>query len=63
MESNAITKKLNAIFDGKKIGSSMLRKMYLTNKYSDVIENMKDDAENMGTSTGVMQTNYIKQTT
>jgi hypothetical protein len=61
MESNAITKKLNAIFDGKKIGSSMLRKMYLTDKYSDVIENMKDDAENMGTSTGVMQTNYIKQ--
>jgi len=39
----------------------MLRKMYLTNKYSNVIDEMKQDAENMGTSTNVMQTNYIKQ--
>ena len=61
MESNALTKKLNAIFDGKKIGSSMLRKMYLTNKYSDVMNDMKNDVENMGTSSSVMQTNYIKQ--
>ena len=61
MESNALTKKLNAIFDGKKIGSSMLRKMYLTNKYSDVMTEMKTDAENMGTSSSVMQTNYIKK--
>ena len=60
MESNALTKKLNNIFD-KKIGSSMLRKMYLTNKYSKVMEDMKDDAENMGSSVGVIQTNYIKQ--
>jgi len=61
LESNALTAKLNNIFDGHKIGSSMLRKMYLTNKYSDVMENMKEDAENMGTSTNVMQTNYIKK--
>lgn len=61
LESNALTAKLNNIFDGHKIGSSMLRKMYLTNKYSDVIDEMKKDAENMGTSTNVMQTNYIKQ--
>jgi len=61
LESNALTSKLNAIFDGHKIGSSMLRKMYLTNKYSNVIDEMKQDAENMGTSTNVMQTNYIKQ--
>ena len=60
MESNALTKKLNNIFD-KKIGSSMLRKMYLTNKYSKVMEEMKDDAKDMGTSVGVAQTNYIKQ--
>lgn len=60
MESNALTKKLNNIFE-KKIGSSMLRKMYLTNKYSKVMEDMKEDAENMGTSVGVAQTNYIKQ--
>lgn len=60
MESNALTKKLNNIFE-KKVGSSMLRKMYLTNKYSKVMETMKEDAENMGTSVGVAQTNYIKQ--
>jgi integrase len=61
LESNALTSKLNNIFDGHKIGSSMLRKMYLTNKYSDVIDEMKKDGEKMGTSTNVMQTNYIKQ--
>ena len=60
MESNALTKKLNNIFN-KKIGSAMLRKMYLTNKYSDVMEEMKEDAENMGSSVGVIQTNYIKK--
>ena len=63
MESNALTKKLNAIFDGKKIGSSMLRKMYLTNKYSDVMNEMKDDVKDMGTSSNVAQTNYIKKNT
>jgi hypothetical protein len=58
-ESNQLTKKLNEIF-GKKIGSSMLRKIYLTDKYSDTIESMKQDAADMGTSTSVMTTNYIK---
>jgi integrase len=58
-ESNALTKKLNNIFE-KKVGSSMLRKMYLTNKYSKVMEEMKEDAKDMGTSVGVAQTNYIK---
>ena len=62
MESNALTKKLNNIFN-KKIGSAMLRKMYLTNKYSDVMNEMKEDASAMGTSVGVAQTNYIKKDT
>jgi hypothetical protein len=35
--------------------------MYLTNKYSKVMEEMKEDAKDMGTSVGVAQTNYIKQ--
>ena len=61
MESNALTAKLNNIFDGHKIGSAMLRKMYLTNKYSDVMNEMKQDAENMATSTSTIQNNYIKQ--
>jgi hypothetical protein len=58
--TNSITLLLNRIFK-KKIGASMLRKMYLTNKYGDNNEQLKADAEGMGTSTGVIQTNYIKK--
>lgn len=58
-ESNQLTKRLNEIF-GKRVSSSMLRKIYLTDKYSDTIESMKQDAADMGTSTSVMTTNYIK---
>ena len=58
--TNSITLLLNRIFK-KKIGASMLRKMYLTNKYGDNNEQLKTDATNMGTSTGVIQTNYIKK--
>jgi hypothetical protein len=58
-ESNQLTKKLNEIF-GKRVSSTLLRKIYLTDKYSDTIESMKQDAADMGTSTSVMTTNYIK---
>lgn len=55
---NSITYILNKIF-GRKIGSSMLRHIYLSGKYGDVMEEMKDDAKSMGHS---MQTqkDYIK---
>lgn len=59
--TNSITILLNRIFK-KKIGASMLRKMYLTNKYSDNAEQLKKDAANMGTSVEVIGTNYIKKT-
>jgi hypothetical protein len=58
-ESNQLTKKLNEIF-GKRVSSTLLRKIYLTDKYSDTIKSMKQDAADMGTSTSVMTTNYIK---
>lgn len=58
--TNSITLLLNRIFK-KKIGASMLRKMYLTNKYGEQSNEMNEDAKNMGTSTNVMQTNYIKK--
>jgi hypothetical protein len=58
--TNSITLLLNRIFK-KNIGASMLRKMYLTSKYGDNAEQLKTDATNMGTSTGVIQTNYIKK--
>jgi hypothetical protein len=45
----------------KKISSTMLRSIYLSGKYKDVMEDMKDDATSMGTSLGVIQSNYIKK--
>jgi len=56
----SITRILNKIFD-KKVGSSMLRNIYLTDKYSAINKEKQEDAENMGTSTGTMDNNYIKE--
>ena len=55
---NSITRILNKIF-GKKIGSSMLRHIYLTNKYGDLLKEQKDDSAKMSHSIG-MQREYIK---
>jgi hypothetical protein len=57
--SNDITRKLNKIFD-KKIGSSMLRNIFLTDKYSDNLKELNNDAKNMGTSKNTIESNYIK---
>lgn len=57
--SNDITRRLNKIF-GRNISSSMLRNIYLTSKYSKVMNDMKDDTEKMGTSANTAQHNYIK---
>ena len=53
---NAITRILNRIF-GKKVGASMLRHIYLSDKY-DITE-MKKDADAMGHSTAE-QRDYLK---
>lgn len=55
---NGITRLLHKIFK-KKIGSSMLRHIYLTTKYGDQLTEMKEDAEAMGHSTD-QQRDYIK---
>jgi hypothetical protein len=57
--SNDITRILNKIFN-KKIGSSMLRNIYLTDKYSDQQKELALDVKNMGTSKGTAESNYIK---
>lgn len=59
-QNNSLTRMLYKIF-GSKIGSSMLRKLYLTDKYAAVMKEMKEDTAAMGTSTGTAQTNYIKK--
>lgn len=57
--SNEITRILNKIFD-KKIGSSMLRNIYLTSKYSNNLKNLRQDANDMGTSSNTAENQYIK---
>ena len=58
-KSNDITKTLNKVF-GKAIGSSMLRHIFLTDKYSTTFKQAKIDAEIMGHSSAE-QKNYIKE--
>ena len=59
-KSQEITRILNKIF-GKNIGSSMLRTLYLSNKCSNVIEELKSDTKEMSTSLGTALNNYIKE--
>ena len=58
--STEITKILNKIF-GKKISSSMLRNIFLTDKYGIVMEELKKDTRAMATSVDVAMNNYIKE--
>ena len=60
-KSTQMTKLLNSIFGGLKIGSSMLRNMYLTNKYSGMMTQLKSDVKDMSTSLDVALNNYIKK--
>ena len=55
---NAITRRLNNIFN-LKLGSSMLRHIYLSHKYGKLLEQQKEDAKNMSHTTGT-QKEYIK---
>jgi chorismate-pyruvate lyase len=56
---NSITRILNKVF-GKKVGVSLLRNIYLTDKYSNKVEDLKEDAEAMGTSSNTILNNYVK---
>ena len=55
---NAITRILNKIF-GRKIGSSALRHIYLSDKYGDTLQEQKADSAAMGHSLS-QQRDYIK---
>ena len=56
---NAITRVLNRIF-GKKLGSSMLRHIFISDKYGSLIEEQKSDAEAMGHTVSVQRDYYKK---
>jgi integrase len=57
---NSITRILNKIFN-KKIGSSMLRHVYLTSKFGDTVKELKETAEVMGHSVNTAIDSYIKK--
>ena len=63
MTSNGVTRTLQRIsareFDGKKIGSSLLRHMFLSEKYGHNVQDKAKDSYIMGHSLG-MQNDYIK---
>jgi integrase len=56
---NYITKVLNKVFYPKKIGCTMLRHIYLSDKYASGIEEKKKDSLEMGHSIST-QADYIK---
>jgi len=56
---NAITRLLNKVF-GKKIGSSMIRHIYISDKYKGIMEEQAKDAANMGHSME-LQREYFKK--
>nr|WPF46638.1 MAG: hypothetical protein [Lake Baikal virophage 8] len=58
--STDMTRMLNKIL-GKKVGCSMIRAIYLTNKFGDQQKDLKETTNAMGTSVETAQNNYIKQ--
>lgn len=57
---NSITRILNNIFN-KKIGSSMLRHIFLSSKFGNTVEEMKQTAEKMGHNINTAIDVYIKK--
>ena len=58
--STDMTRMLNKIFSGK-VGSSMLRNIFLTSKYGDAQKGLAEDVDAMGTSSETAMNNYIKR--
>ena len=63
-DSATITKVLTSMskreFEGRSVGSSLIRHMYLSSKYGDTVKEMEKDADVMMHSGGVQQTIYVK---
>ena len=57
---NSITRILNKLFAPKKVGSSMLRHIFLTEKYGEHLNELDADVVSMGTSSKMAQDVYIK---
>lgn len=59
-QNNSITRILNKLFAPKKVGSSMLRHIYLTDKYGDIIKEQIEDADAMAHSVNTARDIYVK---
>ena len=59
LPENGITRILNKVF-GKKISVSMLRNIFLTDKYGEQQKEMEEDAKDMGTSKNIISNVYVK---
>jgi hypothetical protein len=60
--SSSFSHKMSSLFKrnlGQSFSSTTLRKIYLTNKYSNLEKEMKKDAELMGNSVSVQKAHYI----
>jgi hypothetical protein len=57
--SSQMTRILNKIFN-KKISVSMIRNMYLTDKYKNINKEKEQDAAAMGTSSNIIDNQYVK---
>ncbi len=51
---------LKKVFKNDAMGVSVLRNVFLSDKYSDTMAGLKKDTEQMGTSVGVANSTYIK---
>ena len=60
MTSVKLNQRLNAIFGGKKISTNNIRHSYLTEKFGDNYDSLKNTATMMGTSVNTIQNHYIK---
>lgn len=60
-ELSQLLLKTSKKYMNKNISTTMLRKIYLSSKYSDVLDDMKEDAKIMGHSTATAQNVYIKK--
>ena len=59
LDKSSITHRLNAIIN-KKISSSMILKIFITDNKSDYINNLNNTAKNMMNSTNVLISHYNK---
>jgi len=60
LTSVKLNQRLNGIFGGRKISTNNIRHSYLTEKFGNNYQDMKDTANMMGTSVSTIQGHYIK---